>query len=133
MHSILEDNPLATEVIRDWFMDKMAESFKDRDLPDNFKEFMRDQGITNDRLVKLIEVNPRVLFDVFDANGVIINVVYEVGRFSWAVVHAVEIPPYVQEQRCILLCSSRRQAEKEAVECAFTMLNDKLNSIKDDA
>lgn len=133
MHHILEDNPLATDVIRDWFMDKMAESFKDRDLPDNFKEFMREQGVTNDRLVKLIEVNPRVLFDVFDANGVIINVVYEEGRFSWEVIHAVEIPPYVQEQRCILLCSSRRQAEKESVECAFTMLNDKLNAEKNDA
>lgn len=133
MHHILEDNPLATDVIRDWFMDKMAESFKDRDLPDNFKEFMREQGVTNDRLVKLIEVNPRVLFDVFDANGVIINVVYEEGRFSWEVIHAVEIPPYVQEQRCILLCSSRRQAEKESVECAFTMLNDKLNTEKNDA
>jgi hypothetical protein len=104
-------------------MDKMAESFKDRELPDNFKEFMREQGVTNDRLLKLFEMNPRVLFDVFDANGVIINVVHQDGRFSWDVNTVKSLDQY----------SFRREAEAGAVQRAFQILNDKLNVTEDDA
>lgn len=117
MREILENNPYATEVVREWFMDKMAESFKDRELPDNFKEFMREQGVPNDRLVKLIEVNPRVLFDVFDDNNVIINVLHKDGMFSWD----------VNTVKSVDLYSSRKTAEKAVVERAFQILNDKLN------
>ena len=109
--------PIATEVVRDWFMDKMAESFKNQELPDNFKNLMREQGITNDKLVKLIDVNPRVLLDVFDDNGVIINVIHVNGVFSWNVNTVKNLNSY----------SSRREAESAAVQRAFQILDDKLN------
>ena len=114
---LLDLYPIATEVVRDWFMDKMAESFKNQELPKDFKEFMREQGIPNDKLVKLIDVNPRVLFDVFDDNGVIINVVHSNGVFSWDVNTVKSLDSY----------SSRREAESAAVQRAFQILHDKLN------
>jgi hypothetical protein len=123
MKEILENNPYATDVVRDWFMDKMAESFKSQSIPENFKEFMRDQGIPNDRLIKLIEVNPRVLLDVFDANGVIINVVHQNGKFTWDANTVKGVDQY----------SSRKEAEMVAVQQAFKILNDKLNVTEDDA
>ena len=114
---LLDLYPIATEVVRDWFMDKMAESFKNQELPKDFKEFMREQGIPNDKLVKLIDVNPRVLFDVFDDNGVIINVVHSNSVFSWDVNTVRSLDSY----------SSRREAESASVQRAFQILHDKLN------
>jgi len=116
-NELLDLYPIATEVVRDWFMDKMAESFKNQELPDNFKNLMREQGIPNDKLIKLIEVNPRVLFDVSDDNGVIINVVHSNGVFSWDVNTVKSLDSY----------SSRREAESAAVQRAFQILDDKLN------
>lgn len=114
---LLDLYPIATEVVRDWFMEKMAESFKNHDLPKDFKEFMREQGIPNDKLVKLIDINPRVLFDVFDENGVMINVTHSNNVFSWDVNTIKPLDCY----------SSRREAESAAVQSAFQILNDKLN------
>ena len=114
---LLDLYPIATEVVRDWFMDKMAESFKNQELPKDFKEFMREQGIPNDKLVKLIDVNPRVLLDVFDDNGVIINVVHSNSVFSWDVNTVKSLDSY----------SSRREAESASVQRAFQILHDKLN------
>ncbi len=116
-NDLLDLYPIATEVVRDWFMEKMAESFKNQELPKDFKEFMREQGIPNDKLVKLIDVNPRVLLDVFDENGVIINVLYVDGRFTWDVNTVKSLDSY----------SSRREAESASVQRAFQILNDKLN------
>lgn len=116
-NEVLDLYPIATEVVRDWFMEKMAESFKNQELPKDFKEFMREQGIPNDKLVKLIDVNPRVLFDVFDENGVIINVLHADDRFTWDMNTVKSLDSY----------SSRREAESAAVQRAFQILNDKLN------
>jgi hypothetical protein len=116
-NELLDLYPIATEVVRDWFMDKMAESFKNQELPKDFKEFMREQGIPNDKLVKLIDVNPRVLLDVFDDNGVIINIMHVNGVFSWNVNTVKNLNSY----------SSRREAESAAVQRAFQILDDKLN------
>jgi hypothetical protein len=116
-NELLDLYPIATEVVRDWFMEKMAESFKNQELPDNFKNLMREQGISNDKLVKLIDVNPRAFLDVFDANGVIINVMHINGVFSWNVNTVKNLNSY----------SSRKEAELAAVQRAFQILDDKLN------
>jgi hypothetical protein len=115
--NILESNPHATEVVRDWFIQKMEESLKDQMVPDNFKQFMREQGVPNDKLVTLFEDNPRVLFDVFDDNGVIINVIHQNGSWTWDVNNVKSVEMY----------SSRREAEKHSVERSFQILNEKLN------
>ena len=124
MLEVLERNPHATEIVRDWFINKMEESIKDQSLPDNFKSFMREQGVPNDRLVKLIEVNPRVLFDVFDENGVVIDIMYSNDSFTWDVNYTKSETPY--SVKSIELYASRKSAERYAVERAFQMLNDKL-------
>lgn len=117
MRNLLEKYPHATEVVKDWFMQKMLESFKDESVPAEFKEFMRQQGITDDRLATIIGENPRVLFDVLDDNQLIINVVHSNNGFSWDVDTVKSVEFY----------SSRRQAELTAVERAFEILNDRLN------
>jgi hypothetical protein len=119
MNNLLEKYPYATEAIRDWFMGKMIESFKDENVPNDFKEFMRQQGIPNDRLAQMIEGNPRVLFDIFDDNQVIINVLHMYNGFVWD----------IGDVKGIQVCSCRKDAEKAAVERAFQILDEKLNII----
>jgi len=44
---LLEKHALSAEIVRAWFMERMIESFKDENVPDEFKDFMREQGIDN--------------------------------------------------------------------------------------
>ena len=69
---LLEKYPLAAKVVKDWFLSQMLESFKDSTVPEDFKSYMLEQGIENDKVAVLIDINPRVLLDVFDSNDIII-------------------------------------------------------------
>ena len=121
---LLEKYPAATEIIRAWFMEKMIESFKDENVPDEFKDFMREQGIENDKLGTMIDVNPRMLFDVFDENDVIIIIKYHDNfGFTWAVEETDEQSFY----------KTRKEAEAFAIEVAFDILENQLKPVSDDS
>lgn len=119
MYNLLEKYPYAAEAVGNWFMEKMVESFKDENVPNDFKEFMRQQGISNDRLAQIIQGNPRVLFDVFDDNNVVINVMCIHKDFTWN----------IGDVKGDRMYSSRKEAELNAVERAFQILDEKLNII----
>ena len=119
MIDLLEKYPYTADVVRQWFMGKMIESFKDQSVPAEFKEYMRQQGISNERLSKILVDNPRVLFDVFDDNNLIINIIYTEQGFTWD----------VEDVKSIQYYSSRKAAEVTAVERAFRILDERLNII----
>lgn len=119
MDKLLEKYPYATDAIREWFMGKMIESFKDQSVPAEFKEYMRQQGISKDRLSKILGENPRVLFDVFDDNNLIINIIYTDQGFTWD----------VEDVKSVQYYSCRRDAEHAAVERTFRILDERLNII----
>lgn len=116
---LFEKYPLATEVVRDWFIRKMVESVnEDSDVPEDFKKFMIEQGIPNERLSIFIDTNPRSLFDVFDENDIIIIIGYhENFGFNYAVCEDKDQQRYYK---------TRKEAESFAIEFAFEMLEDKL-------
>ena len=66
--------PLSTKVVKDWFMKEMMESFKDETVPTEFKDFMLEQGIEDDKVETLINLNPRSLFDLFLENNIQIGI-----------------------------------------------------------
>lgn len=114
---LLETYPIAAEVIGEFYHGKMVDSLmEDNSIPDDFKEMVKSQQFDNEYIAKFIDANPRVLFDIFDDNDLIINVVHTQQGFTWDVesVKSVELYPY------------RRDAEYAAVERAFQLLNDKL-------
>lgn len=122
MLELLQENPKAASVIRSWFLDRMLESLKDDSIPEDFKEHVRQQGIEDERVAKILGNNPRALFDVLDANKLYIKIdvfVREDGtaKFNWSV-NATEGGSSFY--------SSRTEAEKDAVKKAFEMLNKKL-------
>jgi hypothetical protein len=117
---LLEGHPRTAEVIREWFMEKMIESMQGaNDVPEEFKEFMKQQGIDNEKLSVMIQSQPRNLFDVFDAHGIIINVFYVVGKF-----HA-QIYDYAAETES----TNRKDAESGIIDYAFRILEDKLEPV----
>lgn len=115
---LLEKYDKAAIVIKQYYLNSMLESLKDDDLPENFKEYARQTTIDNDKIGKLIDVQPRGLFDVFDANKIYIGITPNplVGgmEFKYTINDISGEAP------------TRKEVEKIAVEKAFEILNSKL-------
>ena len=124
MLELLKKHPKATQKVRDWFMNKMIESLKDSNVPENFKEYMRSQGVPDDNIATILGDNPRALFDVFDNNGIYIIITrdFNTGLFYYSFDGKAKSDSY----------SSRKEAESVAVERAFQILDDTLNTDDND-
>ena len=110
--------PLATKVVKDWFMKEMIESFKDETVPTEFKDFMLEQGIEDDKVETLININPRSLFDLFDENDIVIeNSLYPDGTFTIK----------IGNQATTQSWKTRKEAELFAIEAAFEILENQLS------
>ncbi len=120
---LLEKHPYATEVVRAWFLEQMIESLNDQSVPDEFKDFMRGQGIDNDKLGTIIDVNPRMLFDVFDENDLFIEIfMYPDVTFTCK----------IGNQATTNSWKTRKEAELFAIEAAFEILENKLKPVLED-
>ena len=114
---LLEKYPLSAKVIKDWIMIQMLESFKDESVPEDFKNYMREQGVENDRVGTMIDAQPRFLFDAFDNESVIIEtIVFPDNTFSCK----------IGRQATTNSWKTRREAETFAIEAAFIILEEKL-------
>lgn len=113
---LLKEHPETTKLIQAWYLDKMLESFKDESVPDDFKEMMRATPIDDDKISKMIDGAPRLLFDFFDENEIIIETVHNGGKW-WYSINGVSTPNFF---------SSRKEAEYASLEETFQVLNDKI-------
>ena len=115
---LLEKYDKAAIVIKQHYLNSMLESLKDDNLPENFKEYARQTTIDNDKIGKLIDVQPRGLFDVFDNNkiyiGITPNILIGGMEFKYTIDDLSGEAP------------TRKEVEKIAVEKAFEILNNKL-------
>jgi len=114
---LLNKYTASAEVIRAWFMEKMIESLQTSDVPEEFKNMMRETSIEDDKLSVMIDANPRMLLDVFDDNEIYISIFYTPGIFM-ASVNQIDIKPKF---------NTRKQAELNAIEVAFEILEYKLS------
>jgi len=119
---LLENYSKTAVKVREWFLEKMLDNLKKDDgVPEEFKDYVRQQGIDNERVAKILGSNPRTLFDFFDANQLYIKIdifVSDIAKFTWSINGHEAVGPS--------LYTSRVEAEKDAVAKAFQMLNDKL-------
>lgn len=113
---LLKEYPETTRLIKDWYMRMMLESFKDESVPEDFKEMMRATPIDDDKISKMIDGAPRLLFDFFDENEIIIETVHNGGKW-WYSIDGASTPNFF---------SSRKEAEKYSIEEVFQVLNDKI-------
>lgn len=115
---LLEKYPLAANVIKEWFLKSMIESFKDESVPEEFKQFMLQQGIEEEKVGTLIDVNPRMLFDVFDENNIVIETLLYPSK---------EFTVVIGRQATTNSWKTRKEAELFAIEAAFEILENKLS------
>ena len=113
---LMKQYPESTKVVKAWFMKKLLASLKSTDLPPDFKLFVEEQGVEDEKVADIVKDNPRALFDVFDDNEVFINVIYTKGEW-W---RAINSEMYQSKH------TTRKEAENVAVTEAFKILNDKL-------
>jgi len=116
---ILQKYPHSADVVRKWLFNRMVESMQDDSVPEDFKEAMMNEAVTNERLAVFIDTNPRMLFDVFDDNEIYIAITTP-PDWCW------EISPGHTENS---VCRSRKEAEHAAIEKAFEILEEKLTPI----
>jgi len=117
---LLEKYPEAAKVINEFYHSRMINSMETDDVPEEFKEMLKQQSFDNEYIATFIDANPRMLFDVFDNNQVYIEISILVDanpRFMYHVNGEVNTEPFY---------TSRIEAEKVAIEKAFQILNDKL-------
>jgi hypothetical protein len=118
---LLEKYPLSATLIREWFLEKMLDSLNTASISDEFKDMMRASGIENDKIATLIDVNPRMLLDVFDDNKIIIETfLYPDDTFT------IKIGSQATTQSW----TTRKEAELFAIDAAFDILEDKLLDIR---
>ena len=114
---LLEKYPLSATLIREWFLEKMLESLNAASVSDEFKDMMRASGIENDKIATLIDVNPRMLLDVFDDNKIIIETfLYPDDTFT------IKIGSQATTQSW----TTRKEAELFAIDAAFEILENQL-------
>lgn len=119
MLELLEKHPKAAEVIRNWFTDKMIESLKTDDVPEDFKEMIRKDVIDNEKLDKILGTQPRTLFDVFDEHEIFIEILlYPDYTFTCK----------IGNQATSNSWKVRKDAELFAVDVAFEILEQKLST-----
>jgi hypothetical protein len=117
----LKNYPLSAKLVKEWFMKEMIESFKDETVPTEFKDFMLEQGIEDDKVETLINLNPRSLFDFFDENKIYIEIIlYPDGEFTCK----------IGNQSTTISWKKRKKAEFSAIENAFIILEEKLTPLE---
>ena len=114
---LFESYSKTATVIRQWYLSKLLEELKDQSLPEDFKQHVRDQGIDDERICKMIEASPRSLFDVFDDHKVCVEIfLYPTYTFGYK----------IEGHEPITSFPTRKEAENAAIEDAFELLNNKL-------
>ena len=117
MLELLENHPKTATVVKQWLLDKMLESLKDDSLPEDFKQHVREQGMENDKVAKILSGSPRALFDVFDGHKIYVEtIVDELGGFWWK----------IGETKSTIGYEYRKNCDEAAIVEAFKLLEAKL-------
>jgi uncharacterized protein VirK/YbjX len=124
-NELLAKYPLATEVIRKSYFDKMIASVESaKDIPEEFKQSLMNEAITDERLIIFIDSQPRTLFDVFDEHDLSINIIRtpnSTEEWEWEIMQA-----HAEN----FACKSRKEAELFAIAAAFKLLQEKIAPIE---
>lgn len=123
----LEQYPLAGKLLHDYYLDLMLESVNMSQLPDDYKEQIKADGIEMDKIEDIANTNPRHLFDFFDGQGIYVNVKASTeGTFMFSIVGDVAMVGSTKTY------NTRKEAESNAIEQAMKQLELSLtNSVID--
>ena len=126
---LLSKYPLTAKVVKDWFLEQMMESMNTDSVPEEFKQAILAESISDDRLATVIDAQPRALFDVFDKHKIFICIsvwTKTPGDFE-NVEFGIALNATNKNNSNF---SSRKEAESVAIEEAFELLEEKLKPIE---
>ncbi len=127
-YDLLENNPKAYQVIHDYYMNELMSTLDLSEFPEEFDKYVREQGLEMDKVVAIIEANPRNLFDVFDNNKIYIDIKADFdGTFQYALLQGT-----VSELGSLEKFKTRKEADTAAVEAAILSLENKLKLLEKD-
>lgn len=114
---IVEENPIATEIVKVWYYNQMIKSLETNSLPEEYSQLIKEVQISDGLIAMLINESARVLFDVFDSEGIYIGVTPKMDhlpivKFTYRINLDDESVEY----------DNRRLCEIDAVVNAFTKL-----------
>ncbi len=118
---LFEIYPKTANVIKQWYLSKLLEELKDQSLPEDFKQHVREQGLDDVTIIRMVSASPRSLFDLFDSYKVLINIHCNWETFQYS----VKIDKFI-EGEFYEGYDDRKTAESAAITEAFRLLNDKL-------
>lgn len=121
MLELMEKYPEAAKEVVAFYLDKLLDSLKTESVPEDFKEYVRQQGVDNNTIVKIVENSPRMLFDVFDTYELFVETMYMENAFHYTISNGTEIVTSNSKNY-----NTRKECDQAAVEDAFKLLNDKL-------
>jgi hypothetical protein len=124
---LLNSHPKTKELIRKWLEKKMKDSLDD-DVEEDFKEYMLKTGIPDERTAAIIDIQPRVLFDIFDKNEVFIDIRHFLPLTFDNPDLSVKWKNQVNDNYNIFCYNTRKEAEDSAIQEAFDILENKLNT-----
>ena len=83
---LLDKYPKTGELVTNWYLQRFLDSMNAENLPEDFKKYAMEAGLSKDRVGPLIDTNPRVLFDFFDKKKIYIETIVDVdGGFWWKI------------------------------------------------
>ena len=129
---LLNEVKFAKPVILNWFKQQMLNSFQETELTREQIEQYIEDTLAEKTFVELININPRMMFDVFDENEIIIYyLVYENRKeisFSYS------IKDINNESNSIngVIVKTRKEAELSGIIEATKILNNKLEQLEKD-
>jgi len=80
---ILNENPSVTEELKEFFLKVILKSLeKSEKVPEDFKNILKKEGITDTLLLGYLESTPRLICDFMDERDVIIGIINH-GENHW--------------------------------------------------
>ena len=118
---LLNESKLAKSVILNWFKQYMLNSFQGTELTKEQIEQYIEDTLAEKTFVELININPRMMFDVFDENEIFIRIIPDNNLFFSCV-----------DDEKPTRHKTRKEAELSGIIEATKILNNKLEQLEKD-
>ena len=118
---LLNESNFAKPVILNWFKQQMLNSFQGTELTKEQIEQYIEDTLAEKTFVELININPRMMFDVFDENEIFIRIIPNNGLYF----SRVDLEEHVEN-------ITRKGAELSGIIEATKILNNKLEQLEKD-
>ena len=118
---LLNESQFAKPVILNWFKQQMLDSFQGTELTKEQIEQYIEDTLAEKTFVELININPRMMFDVFDENEIFIRIIPDNGLFFSCI-----------DDEKPTRNKTRKGAELSGIIEATKILNNKLEQLEKD-